>query len=456
MIPTQTLESFPVFGSNATRVEPGDAKKAAGWQQADVVPAEWMNWEWYKASKGITELNAGVSSIEKEINAVLTDMGITPAEATEDQLRQALAKMMPQMGTCSTASATAAKTVAITGDVLKAGKIYVIEMEHGNSAINPTLSINGGTAYPLCNASGVRLSGAPWLAGDTITVMFTGSKFLMETPVKNLLNNTNNAAVAVKAVGYVPCGTNKTITDGPSIGTGGVVRFFFNEDITASNTSTPLTISYNGISIGVKATKGSNKVDVYARNISGTYKYIQRYTTLEMVYDGTDFIIVGNPVLLSDTDYIVYADGRLGVDLAHPVNSIYVQYNGQSDPNTLFKFTTWTDVSSTYNGQFFRANGGDSAEFGTPQQEGLPNITGELRVMAGNQAGYYTPLGIASASGALYTDTWADVAQMNGYSTPKQNNSMIKIDASKSSQLYGNSQHVTPYNSSIKIWKRTA
>ena len=67
MIPTQTLETFPIFGSNATKVEPGDAKKAAGWQQADVVPAEWMNWEWYKASRGITDLNAGVTSIEAEI-----------------------------------------------------------------------------------------------------------------------------------------------------------------------------------------------------------------------------------------------------------------------------------------------------------------------------------------------------------------------------------------------------
>lgn len=93
MIPTQTLESFPVFGSNATKVEPGDAKKAAGWQQADVVPAEWMNWEWYKASKGITELNAGVSSIEAEINYLLTQKSITPAQGNSTQLLEALNKI---------------------------------------------------------------------------------------------------------------------------------------------------------------------------------------------------------------------------------------------------------------------------------------------------------------------------------------------------------------------------
>jgi microcystin-dependent protein len=98
MIPTQTLESFPIFGSNATKVEPGDAKKAAGWQQADVVPAEWMNWEWYKASKGITELNAGVSSIEKELNSVLTAAGNTPAESTDNQLLTSIMKVIHPVG----------------------------------------------------------------------------------------------------------------------------------------------------------------------------------------------------------------------------------------------------------------------------------------------------------------------------------------------------------------------
>lgn len=99
MIPTQTLESFPIFGSNATKVEPGDAKKAAGWQQADVVPAEWMNWEWYKASKGITELNAGVNSIESEMNSVLTAAGITPAQATNNQLLTSIMKIIHPVGT---------------------------------------------------------------------------------------------------------------------------------------------------------------------------------------------------------------------------------------------------------------------------------------------------------------------------------------------------------------------
>ena len=41
-----------------------------------------------------------------------------------------------------------------------------------------------------------------------------------------------------------------------------------------------------------------------------TYKYIQAYTTLDLVYDGTQFIVVGNPVLVSTNSYSIYADGK--------------------------------------------------------------------------------------------------------------------------------------------------
>ena len=98
MIPTQTLETYPIFGSNGTKVQPGDAKMAAGFQQADVLPAEWMNWEWNKNSRLITELQEGVESIETEINNLLTGVGITPAEATTNQLLTAIKKMTYPVG----------------------------------------------------------------------------------------------------------------------------------------------------------------------------------------------------------------------------------------------------------------------------------------------------------------------------------------------------------------------
>lgn len=98
MIPEQTLLNFPLFGDNATKVEPDNNKKSNGWQQGDVVPAEWMNWEWYHASKGVADLNKGVNSMEKEMNSVLSAAGISPSESTNNQLLTSIMKVIHPVG----------------------------------------------------------------------------------------------------------------------------------------------------------------------------------------------------------------------------------------------------------------------------------------------------------------------------------------------------------------------
>lgn len=94
MIATQSLESFPPFGDNATKVKPDDAKYAAGFQAADVLPAEWMNWTWGKSSKGITDLNAGVEMMEAEINNVLAGATKTPDPTKTNQLLESIQKLI--------------------------------------------------------------------------------------------------------------------------------------------------------------------------------------------------------------------------------------------------------------------------------------------------------------------------------------------------------------------------
>ena len=90
MIPQQTFENYPVFGDNATKVKPDDAKYAAGFQQADVLPAEWMNWAWNKNTQGINELQQGLTSVEAEIGSVLANRNITPDGSSVSQLLTAL------------------------------------------------------------------------------------------------------------------------------------------------------------------------------------------------------------------------------------------------------------------------------------------------------------------------------------------------------------------------------
>lgn len=223
MIPSQTFESYPLFasGAGATKVQPGDAKLAAGFQQADVLPAEWMNWAWNKNSKGITDHNAGLSSVEAELNNVLSENHITPAQNDNTQVFKAIRKI----DGCITTAA----------------------------------------------------------------------------------------------------GTPTTITNAPSIEAGNVVRVMFGAAVTGSDTTTGLLISYNGSSKPVKVNKNGSLVDFVAVALvesgSTVYRYLQANTTLELVYDGVNFVIAGNPVVLSSTDYTIYADGKIVLKTIDEVTS---------------------------------------------------------------------------------------------------------------------------------------
>lgn len=94
MIPAQTLVDFPVFSATGTKTAPEAAKYAAGLLPGEVLPAEWMNFFENKSSAGITELNRGVSSMEKELNNIVTAGGGTPAENTNNQVITAIQSLI--------------------------------------------------------------------------------------------------------------------------------------------------------------------------------------------------------------------------------------------------------------------------------------------------------------------------------------------------------------------------
>lgn len=107
---------------------------------------------------------------------------------------------------------------------------------------------------------------------------------------------------------------NSTTITGAPLKAGVPVRVYFTEDLTAANASTPLQLNYNGVNYYVKAPKDGTLINFVATNLGGSpavYKYLQKYTTLELLFDGTQFVIIGNPVVLSSADYTIYADGYL-------------------------------------------------------------------------------------------------------------------------------------------------
>ena len=98
-------------------------------------------------------------------------------------------------------------------------------------------------------------------------------------------------------------------------------------------------------------------------------------------------------------------------------------------------------------GLFFRAEGGAAAAFGSSQGEGLPNISGSL-------SSVYTSVG-SRANGAFSHSVVSYPYKMEG-GEGNQRDSTVFFNASRSSAIYGASSHVTPVNSTIRVWKRTA
>lgn len=127
-----------------------------------------------------------------------------------------------------------------------------------------------------------------------------------------------------------------------------------------------------------------------------------------------------------------------------PVNSIYVQFRGQSEPSSLFG-GTWSNISSSFAGEFFRAEGGKAASFGSTQTDAIRNITGTINeglINVAYNSGNSTDVFNVFQSGAKY----------GGGSDGGKYKKSVTFDASRSVPTADENR---PYNSTIRIWKRT-
>lgn len=160
---------------------------------------------------------------------------------------------------------------------------------------------------------------------------------------------------------------------------------------------------------------------------------------------------------LNNTDYVyIFADNAVKritltnlVNKIIPIGFIYIQYRNQSTPDILFGTDgKWQDISSEFAGEFFRAVGGNSAAFGSKQAEGLPNITGIIDPVSGLFKSNFKN-GAFSGGGDW---RFSPIQQNSGGGESAE----CYFNASSSNSIYGASTHVTPYNSSIRIWKKIA
>lgn len=112
------------------------------------------------------------------------------------------------------------------------------------------------------------------------------------------------------ALNAVIMANNKTLS-GVAISAGSVVRVLFTAALTGSDATTGLTLKYNGNTYAVKVGKNGALANFHANNIDGSYIYCQAYTTLELMFDGSQFVVMGNPVVISNADFSIMADGSI-------------------------------------------------------------------------------------------------------------------------------------------------
>lgn len=110
-----------------------------------------------------------------------------------------------------------------------------------------------------------------------------------------------------------PIIASSTTVNGPAVENGLYIKVIFTSAISGSDTVTPFEITYNGNFVPVKVMKSGTASDILAHETStNVFEYLQAMVTFEMVYSSaeTAFILVGNPIVLSSSDYTIYADGK--------------------------------------------------------------------------------------------------------------------------------------------------
>lgn len=116
--------------------------------------------------------------------------------------------------------------------------------------------------------------------------------------------------------------SSTTIT-GPVLGNSGIITVLFTVDLSANDDATGLVITYNENPINVMVSKDGVLSPFTAANIgwgkqSAVYRYLDAYTTLNLYYNGTNLIIIDNPIVLKNesysatlSQYSIHADGSI-------------------------------------------------------------------------------------------------------------------------------------------------
>ena len=118
-----------------------------------------------------------------------------------------------------------------------------------------------------------------------------------------------------------------------------------------------------------------------------------------------------------------------------PIGFLYTQLPDQSSPDVLWPNMKWTEVTQSYAGLFFRAEGGNSLKFGQLQLAGSPKIT--------TITTYYRE---KDNEGKINLEVGKESAKIRTGDGNSENYSL---------SFFTSNEEVKPINKAVKIWKRT-
>ena len=222
--------------------------------------------------------------------------------------------------------------------------------------------------------------------------------------------------------------------------------------ITTSNTaSSELTLNVNN--------RGAKTIYINGTISSSTNKTLNAGTYF-VYYNGTNYYLRTDgkfPVPFTASDVGAISKSDL-LDFVYPVGSLYISEN-PTEPGLIFG-GVWEKLPD---GVFIRNSGGNAGEVGQIQPEGLPNIKASTGSGDGNYNGIQGHSTTAYGAFSIYKNgnaSWEGSTgscfnlSFNAANGETDINGNLKTD--ESTKVYGKSNHVTPYNVSFHMWKRTA
>lgn len=223
------------------------------------------------------------------------------------------------------------------------------------------------------------------------------------------------------------------------------------------DSTTYMTLNDYNIMVNKNGSLINLPIHKFTESSNVVYKSLQANTILNLFFDGTQFVVIGNPIVLSSTDYTIYANGKVGdgnVGDIKAISSENIPYGwllcdgrevSRTEYSALFniigtKFGNG-DKINTFNvpdlkGRFLQ---GANENLGTVKEAGLPNIVGDFEA----QSTHHKSVGSNSNSSPLFKVARLGTVD-DGTSKASDYQSIVTFDASQVNSIYGKSDTVQP------------